>query len=152
MNKGLKALDEFRLLINNYEEKWDANTTSFFRSCHDAIKDALEDYYEIKEISENYHFNDLGHDVFKVETDRKWQLKFDAGICDVQEDYKKARAFELIKEGGCSLEHILLIEKTKNYEEYDAQFDKYLEIKYEPFKFEVRKSKEEYNLLKKALS
>ena len=68
------------------------------------------------------------------------------------EIYKKAKALEIIKESGCSLEHILLIEKTKNYDEYDAQFDKYLEIRYEPFKFELRKSKEEYDFLKEVLA
>lgn len=64
---------------------------------------------------------------------------------------KELKALEVIEESGCSLEHILLIEKTKNYEEYDAQFDKYLEKRYEPFKFELRKSKEEYDSLKEVL-
>jgi len=64
---------------------------------------------------------------------------------------KKLKALKIIEKSGCSLEHILLIEKTKNYDEYDAQFDKYLERRYEPFRFELRKSKEEYDLLREVL-
>lgn len=68
-----------------------------------------------------------------------------------KENKKLKRALDIIKKTGCSYEHILLIERTKNYKVYETQFDNYLENRYESFKFELKKSKEEYDLLKEAL-
>ena len=63
----------------------------------DFIKKELSNYNEIKKIAEHYHFEDLSKDIFNIETEQKWQLKFRAGIVDIQEDYRKARALEIIK-------------------------------------------------------
>ena len=119
MSVGLKALDEFRLLINNYADKWDSETVEFFRTCHDIIEEELKDYYEIKEASKYYHWKELKSDVWNVNTDRKLQLKFDAGICEIQADYRKARALDVIKR--CPDLICWAIETFETYEDYIAE-------------------------------
>ena len=101
-----------------------SNTSSLFNT----IEKELKDYYEIKEIAKHYNFDDLGRDVYKAETDRKWQLKFDAGIVSIQEDYKKARVLDVLKR----ISH------------YDIHFLNYLLS-------EGKITKEEYEILKKVL-
>ena len=81
----------------------------------DFVEKELTDYAEIKEMAEHYHFEDLANDVFKVETDRKWQLKFEAAICDFQKDYRKARAFDIIKEKVVQVGDLLYSPDLESY-------------------------------------
>lgn len=60
---------------------------------------------------------------------------------------KKLKVLEIIEKSGLSFEHLLIIKGTKNYKEYS----KLIETKYEPFKFEIKKSQQEYDLLKEEL-
>ena len=90
MNK--EGLDALYYIVFNCDYYDDLNIHE------EIIEKELKDYYEIKEIAKHYNFEDLGHEVYKIDTDREWQLKFDAGIVSIQEDYRKARAFDIIKE------------------------------------------------------
>lgn len=124
---------DFEILIEEYKDKWSKQMYDYFKECLNEIKKKLK---RLEYLEKSY----------KQAIDMKCAMER-----IINRDSKKLKALKIIEESGCSLEHILLIEKTKNYDEYDAQFDKYLEIKYEPFKFELRKSKEEYDLVRKAL-
>lgn len=116
------------------------------------IKKELTDYAEIKEIAKHYHWEDLANDVFKVETDRKWQLNFESAICDVQEDYKKARAFDILKNKGV---FVHLLQQSKNVEEYNSliliAFKKMAERDYKGVVEKFCLTQEEFNLLKEVL-
>lgn len=136
MIKGLEALKDFSKLAFIY------GGSEQFK----IIEDELKTLQEHEEILNSYGLNlcDFREACLLL---AQWKS---ANLCWA--DYEKQkRALETIEKSGCSFEHILLIEKTKNYKEYDAQFDNYLERRYEPFKFELRKSKKEYGLLKEVL-
>ena len=89
MKEGLKILKD--LQIGRY------GTLENFKQKLSTIETILKDYYEIKEIAKYYNFEDLGSEVYKIDTDRKWQLKFDAGITYIQTDYRKARVLDVLK-------------------------------------------------------
>ena len=93
MSKGLEALERLQsYALNDEEYLFNDNDNEYL-----IIKKELKDYYEIKEIAEHYNFEDLGNEVHKIDTDRKWQLKFDAGIFSIQKDYRKARVLDILK-------------------------------------------------------
>lgn len=148
MDKGLDALEKIDHTVclafnndnnaifnkDNYDHI-DCKDINEFIECYDIIEKELKDYYEILEIAKYYHFRDLGHDVFNVETDRKWQRKFDAGIVDIQHDYRKARAFDIIKDKGLDIYRLLI---TENVEQYNhLKYHKYEDL-----------FQEEYDLLR----
>lgn len=96
---GLEALKSIRLC---------ANVCGDYDPYCDIIEKELKDYYEIKEIARHYHFDDLAKDTHRTDTEEKYRLLFNGAICDIQADYRKARAFEIIKRGL-----VLTTDKTK---------------------------------------
>ena len=131
MSKGLEALQ--RLFDHNYGNDF------YIKAEEDAetIEKELKDYNEIKEIAKHYNFEDLGHEVYKIDTDRKWQLKFDAGIVAIQEDYRKARALEIIKKKNVDITSLRCASSLEDYNRKENGFD--------PL------TQEEYDLLKEVL-
>ena len=118
MNK--EGLEAFKLIKFNCGDFEDRN---LYQKEYAIIEKELKDYSEIKEIAKHYHWDDLANDVFKVETDRKWQLKFESAICDVQEDYKKARVLDVLKRISHYDIHFLnylLSEGKINQDEFNA--------------------------------
>lgn len=58
----------------------------------------LKDYQEIKEIARRYNWDDITGEIFNVKTDKKYRDLFNSAIVNIQEDYRKARALETIRE------------------------------------------------------
>ena len=111
---GLEALDSVRCALSlcpnhNYKKENDL--------CN-IIEKELKDYYEIKEIAKHYHFDDLAKDTHKTDTEEKYRLLFNGAICDIQADYRKARAFEIIKRGlALAKDKTKLAERCLNYDD-----------------------------------
>ena len=115
MSKGLEALERLHEFAwSNEEYRNDMDNTDY-----QIIEKELKDYNEIREIAKHYNFEDLGSEVCKIDTDRKWHLKFDAGIVAIQEDYRKARALEIIKNKGVNVPQMIKEFRAEtNYEKY----------------------------------
>lgn len=62
------------------------------------IEKELEEYQEIREIAKRYNWDDITNEIFNVKTNKKYRDLFSSAIVDIQEDFRKARAFEIIKE------------------------------------------------------
>lgn len=105
------------------------------------VKKELEDYHEIKEMAKHYHFDDLAKDTHRTDTEEKYRLLFNSAICDIQADYRKARAFEIIKKNP---QRALLISCYENFDEYIHDKNSYWIEK------ELMK-KDEFDLLKEVL-
>ena len=110
---GLEALKEIVCYaigsFTEHEEK--------YQRYLETIEKELKDYYEIKEIAKHYRFDDLDKDTHRTDTEEKYRLLFNGAICDIQADYRKARAFEIIKRGL-----VLTKDKTK-LAEHCTQYD-----------------------------
>ena len=117
------------------------------------IEEELKDYSEIKEIAKHYHFDNLARDTHMTTTDEKYLRLFNAAIPDIQADYRKARAFEIIKKKSW-----LNLDDIRNASDYDT----YLNRKFKPGDIERRfleegenmdwlATREEFYYLKEAL-
>ena len=97
-NESLEALNYFLEKQDNLEKYGSSGSFNIKeqRQKLSIIEKDLKDYYEIKKASEYYHWEEFAHDVWQIDTDRKWQIKFNCAICDVQADYRKARAFDIV--------------------------------------------------------
>lgn len=113
------------------------------------IEEELKDYHEIKEIAKRYHWDDLAHDTHMTTTDEKYLRLFNAAIPDIQADYRKARAFDIIKEKGLSTDELWFIKNDKSFKEYAETLK---ELHYGDETLEERlKTEDEFYLLKEAL-
>lgn len=145
MDKTL--LESFDILFNRAINNCLSEECSDFYDYQCNIEYALRDYSEIKEMEKYYHFDDLAHDTHKIETDRKWLVRFDAGICDIQEDYRKARAFDIIVKKEIN---IYQLNKCSSY----AEYNKYIldEYRHDKEGLAIRAlSEEEFDLVKRAM-
>lgn len=64
---------------------------------------------------------------------------------------KASKILEIIHRTGLNMEHITLIEGSENYASYSTDFDLAIMRHYEPCRFEIKKTKEEYDILKEWL-
>lgn len=58
----------------------------------------LKEYQEFKDIAKRYNWDDITSEIFNVKADKKYRDLFSSAIIHIQEDYRKARALEIIKE------------------------------------------------------
>ena len=112
------------------------------------IEEELKDYHEIKEIAKRYHFDDLARDTHMTTTDEKYLKLFNAAIPDIQANYRKARAFDIIKREPSAAEAVQLFEDYGEYEDFLKEGESYLNKK---FVLVPHLSREEFYLLKEAL-
>ena len=111
------------------------------------LEKELKDYSEIKEISKRYHFDDLARDTHMTTTDEKYLRMFNAAIPDIQADYRKARAFDIIKSHAKEIKHFrFLLYMAKYWEENKTEVTKELLENYDlPY------TVDEFHSLKEAL-
>ena len=113
------------------------------------IEEKLKDYHEIKEIAKHYHFDDLARDTHMTTTDEKYLRLFNAAMPDIQANYRKARAFDIIKEKGLSTDELWFIKNDKPFEEY---VETLRELNYGDDTLEERlKTEDEFYSLKRAM-
>ena len=131
MNKGLDALEKIDhticLNLNNktlqfnldkYED-CDCKDIREFCDCYEVIENELKDYQEIKEIAKHYNWDDITSKIFNVETDEKYRHLFNSAIVNIQEDYRKARALEIIKTKRVDVRAFIeILEKGWTWEQY----------------------------------
>lgn len=111
------------------------------------IEEWLKDYHEIKEIAEHYHFDDLARDTHMTTTDEKYLRLFNAAIPDIQADYRKARAFDIIKSHAKENKHFkYLLYMAKYWEENKVKITEELLYNYD-FPYTI----DEFYSLKEAL-
>lgn len=69
-------------------------------------------------------------------------------------NYKELRkivdAFDVLI-GGMSANHIDLIRHSQSYASYYEQFNNAMELRFEPLKYEIMKTREEFEVLKEVL-
>lgn len=110
MINGLEAFNEKVRFYSPFEQE------------NEIIEKELKDYQEIKEIAEHYNWDDITNEIFSIKTDKKYRDLFDSAIINIQEDYRKARALEIIKE---KVVDIYLLYATKNLEDYNSSLMQY---------------------------
>lgn len=75
-------------------------------------------------------------------------------VLKILHNYKDIRkiidAFDVLI-GGISFNHIDLIRHSQSYASYYEQFNKALELRFEPLKYEIMKTREEFEVLKEVL-
>ena len=82
------------------------------------LEKELKEYQEIREIAKRYNWDDITSEIFNVKTDKKYRDLFNSAIVDIQEDYRKARALEIIKEKKVNCFHLI----NWSLEEYNNSF------------------------------
>ncbi len=100
MNKELFDLTELKNVFVGHCKKLNCSN-DYINVCEnkfDIIEKELKDYQEIKEIAKHYNWNDITGEIFDVKTDKKYRDLFDSAIIDIQEDYRKARALEILND------------------------------------------------------
>lgn len=94
MSKGLKA-------FNSVKTTWEYNIPKSLiivqKDNMEIIEKELKDYQEIREIAKRYNWDDITSEIFNVKTDKKYRDLFNSAIVDIQKDYRKARAIEIIE-------------------------------------------------------
>lgn len=88
-------------------EVYDGTVRENYPEAIEALEKELKDYHEIKEIAKRYHWDDLARDTHMTTTDEKYLRLFNAAIPDIQADYRKARAFDIIKKKKVDVEQII---------------------------------------------
>lgn len=140
MSRGQRALGRIRGFLSQNCKHWKQDVGY--------IEEELKDYHEIKEISKRYHFDDLARDTHMTTTDEKYLRMFNAAIPSIQADYRKARAFEVVKREPSAAEAVQLFEDYGEYEDFLKDGESYLNKK---FVLVPHLSREEFYLLKEAL-
>lgn len=105
----------------------------------DIIEKKLKEYQEIKEIAKRYNWDDITSEIFNIKTDKKYRDLFNSAIVNIQEDYHKARAFEIIKVKKVQVATLLLSNTCVGYNFARGSLGEDL-------------TQEEYDLLKEVLS
>ena len=95
-NEGLEALKEFIDDVNECINSGGVHCVNHKNI--EIIEKELKDYQEIREIAKHYNWDDITSEIFNVKTDKKYRDLFNSAIVNIQEDYRKARALEIIKE------------------------------------------------------
>ena len=131
MIDSLDALEEISLLVDVRKEH--------INKYLNIIEKELRDYQEIREIAKRYNWDDITSEIFNVKTDRKYRDLFDSAIVNIQEDYRKARALEIIKRKVVLVDVLVESENANDYNEFVSKsIDRHL-------------TQGEYDLLKKVL-
>lgn len=117
MSKGLEALKELRENVCYFA------IGDYAYPRLDIIEKELEDYQEIKEIAKRYNWDDFTSEIFNVEADKKYRDLFNGAIVYIQEDYRKARAFDIIK---LKRVDVSLITDTQSLQEYNEKVPQYV--------------------------
>lgn len=115
MINGLEALEEISLLVDVRKEH--------INEYLNIIEKELKDYQEIKEIAKHYNWDDITNEIFSIKTDKKYRDLFDSAIINIQEDYRKARALEVIKTKRVNIARLMICLSLKEYNKYI--FDEY---------------------------
>lgn len=110
MINSLDALEEISLLVDVRKEH--------INKYLNIIEKELRDYQEIREISKRYNWDDITSEIFNVKTDRKYRDLFDSAIVNIQEDYRKARALEIIKRKVVLVDVLVESESANDYNEF----------------------------------
>ena len=140
ISRGQRALGRIRVFLSQNCKHWKQDVGY--------IEEELKDYHEIKEIAKRYHFDDLARDTHMTTTDEKYLKLFNAAIPDIQANYRKARAFDIIKREPSAAEAVQLFEDYGEYEDFLKEGESYLNKK---FVLVPHLSREEFYLLKEAL-
>lgn len=90
MSKGLEALLEDLVERQYLDEEGQEE--------YDIIEKELKEYQEFKDIAKRYNWDDITSEIFNVNADKKYRDLFSSAIILIQEDYRKARALEGLKE------------------------------------------------------
>ena len=115
------------------------------------VKD-LERLEEIKEIAKRYNWDDITSEIFNVKTDKKYRDLFNSAIVDIQKDYRKARALEVIENKGIDVSAVIQIAKSgKSYITYNNHLEKYKGVGDLVNQHRKPLIKEEWNLLTEVL-
>ena len=148
MNKELEAWKRVRESAENA----DGDAAVYEIGDCDIIEKELKDYQEIKEIAKRYNWDDITGKIFNVETDRKYRDLFNSAIVNIQEDYRKARALEIIKNKGVFAH---LLQQSQNMKEYNTlmlvAFKKMAEKDYKGAVEKFCLTQGEFDFLKKVL-
>lgn len=110
MITSLEALEEISLLVDVRKEH--------INEYLNIIEKELRDYQEIREIAKRYNWDDITSEIFNVKTDRKYRDLFSSAIVNIQEDYRKARALEIIKRKVVLVDVLVESENTNDYNEF----------------------------------
>lgn len=110
MINSLDALEEISLLVDVRKEH--------INKYLNIIEKELRDYQEIREIAKRYNWDDITSEIFNVKTDRKYRDLFDSAIVNIQEDYRKARALEIIKRKVVLVDVLVESESANDYNEF----------------------------------
>lgn len=139
MSKGLEELK--RLAYENAccrcQYYIDNQCTNKGECVWKTIEKELKDYQEIKEIAKHYNWDSITSEIFNVKTDRKYRDLFDSAIVSIQKDYRKARAFDIIKNKRVNIEYL---RSCKSLEDYNNILIERWQL-----------TQEEYDLLKEEL-
>lgn len=131
MIDSLDALEEISLLVDVRKEH--------INKYLNIIEKELRDYQEIREIAKRYNWDDITSEVFNVKTDKKYRDLFNSAIINIQEDYRKARALEIIKRKVVLVDVLVESENANDYNEFVSKsIDRHL-------------TQGEYDLLKEVL-
>lgn len=149
----LEELEKLKKTILELCEEADSNEDQYLfcnkTSPLSRIEEELKDYHEIKEIAKHYHWDDFVKDTHMVDTDEKYLRLFNAAIPGIQADYRKARAFDVIKEKGLSTDELWFIKNDKPFGEY---VETLRELNYGDETLEERlKTEDEFYSLKRAM-
>ena len=134
MSEGLDALKNHKLVLKALGHK----NCEEWENLKDIEKE-LKEYQEIKEIAKRYNWDDITSEIFNIKTDKKYRDLFNSAIVNIQEDYHKARAFEIIKVKKVQVATLLLSNTCVGYNFARGLLGEDL-------------TQEEYDLLKEVLS
>ena len=116
MSKGLEKLKDIKQLLSLNQYGGDKDKQVVNDELY-TIEKELKDYYEIKEIAKRYKWDDITSEIFNVETDKKYRDLFDSAIVNIQEDYRKARALEIIKNKRVNVGYLIIPATLEEYNE-----------------------------------
>lgn len=138
MSKGLEALERY---VENawFDEDSEYYLTAEHLDDYHIIKKELKEYREIKEIAKQYDWENITKEIFNVNADKKYRDLFNSAIVNIQNDYRKARALEIIKEKRVDVARLLVSNSLEQYNNFDKR------------DILIILTQEEYDLLKEVL-
>lgn len=103
MNRILESVKEIREYLHG----------DVFASVEERLNIIEEEVKEYQNIAKRYKWQNITSGIFDVKTDTKFQDLFSSAILDIQKDYRKARAFDIVKYRKL-LNYVLKNEKCAN--------------------------------------